>query len=513
MSGARPSAHRTHERPNGWHWNAVSVGSICRVVSFGEPRIVLASNRGPVALVRRPDGTVVERRGIGGLVTAVGGAIRGRDVAWVAAAITEDDRKRAAEGPLDLAWGPGASVRVDMIDIEPDRYDSYYNEFSNRILWFLHHYLWASGDTPEFASADEAMWRDYAAVNEAFTATIARECGAGPSFAMVQDYHLSLVPGALRAQMPQLPIGLFWHIPFCQPDQFSTLPDSWGRALLEGMLGADLLGFQTERWAANFLACCREVVGAEVHGNTVVHKGQRTRAGVYPIGVDAEHLHEQASAPEVARAEEQLRRDIGDRQLVLRVDRTELSKNILRGLIAWEMLLERRTDLHGRVVHLALLTPSRRNVVEYQEYTASCVARAQRINERFGSSDWLPVDLRIEDDYPSTLAAYKLYDVLVVNPVYDGMNLVAREGPVLNEKGGALVLSRNAGAAAELAASALVVNPFDTADTAAAIERALDMGSNDRRALAARLLPRAKGTSPVAWLDSQLRDLSRTRDA
>ena len=442
------------------------------------------------------------------MVTAVAGALRGRDAAWVAAAITEQDREQASAGPFTVDVG-GTTVRVRLVELDEKVYDAYYNEFSNRILWFLHHYLWETPRAPSPGAEEGAAWDAYLAANDRFAEMMADEA-PDVAVALPQDYHLSLVPGILREHRPDLRIGTFWHIPFCQPDQYRVLPDGWGSDLLRGMLAADSIGFQTPRWAENFLACCREVLGARVKGSVVSVDGRSTRIGVYPVGVDVDLLRSQAAQPAVGEAAKRIDELVGDRTLLLRVDRTELSKNILRGFMAYERLLERRPDLHGTIVHLALLTPSRRAVPEYQEYMRACTARAEQINERFSMPDWQPLIVDESDDFPATLAAYRRYDVLVVNPVYDGMNLVAREGPVLNERDGVLVLSRNAGAATELT-PALPVNPFDAAGTADAIERALAMSATERHGRAAKLKELAPGMSPAAWLSAQIKVVQRQR--
>ena len=470
--------------------------------------IVVASNRGPVAFARRADGTIEQRRGVGGLVTAVGGALRGREAAWVAAAITEQDREQAAHGPFEFDVA-GTAVRVRLAALDEKLYDAYYNEFSNRILWFLHHYLWDTPRAPEPGPAEGEAWEAFGTVNDRFAELIADEAPEGAT-ALPQDYHLSLVPGFLREHRPDLRIGTFWHIPFCQPDQYSVLPDEWGAALLRGMLCADAIGFQTQRWADNFMACCREVLGATVKGRHVSTDDRSARVGVYPVGVDVDLLRMQAARPEVAEAAKRIDELVGDRTMLLRVDRTEPSKNILRGFIAYERLLERRADLHGKVVQLALLTPSRRAIPEYIEYMRASLARAEQINERFSTPDWQPLIVDESDDFPATLAAYRRYDVLVVNPVFDGMNLVAREGPVLNERDGVLVLSRNAGAAAELH-PALLVNPFDADGTAHAIERALGLSAHERHERAVALKELAPGMPPAEWLGSQIKDVQRRR--
>jgi len=470
--------------------------------------IVVASNRGPVAFHREPDGTIEQRRGVGGLVTAVGGALRGREAAWVASAITEEDREQAARGPFVYDVG-GTTVRVRLAALDEKLYDAYYNEFSNRILWFLHHYLWDTPRAPEPGPAEGEAWEAYETVNDRFAELIANEAPEGAT-ALPQDYHLSLVPGVLREHRPDLRIGTFWHIPFCQVDQYRVLPDEWGAALLRGMLCADAIGFQTQRWADNFMACCRDVLGATVKGRYVSAGDRSARVGVYPVGVDVDLLRMQAAKPEVAEAAKRIDELVGDRTLLLRVDRTEPSKNILRGFIAYERLLERRPDLHRKVVQLALLTPSRRAIPEYAEYMRACLARAEQINERFSAPDWQPLIVDESDDYPATLAAYRRYDMLVVNPVFDGMNLVAREGPVLNERDGVLVLSRNAGAAAELH-PALLVNPFDADGTADAMARALGLSDGERRARAIELKELAPGVPPDDWLGRQIKDVQRRR--
>jgi trehalose 6-phosphate synthase len=435
--------------------------------------------------------------------------MRGRSGSWVAAPMTDEDRAQSPGFELRL---DGGALRMRFAQMDPETYNRYYDEISNRLLWFLHHYLWETPLHPQIGPVQFKAWDSYVEVNTAFADAVMAESPAD-AIALPQDYHLSLVPGLLRKGRPDLRSAFFWHIPFCQPDQFRVLPDTWATALLEGMLGADVVGFQTERWADNFLACCRAVLGARTRGRLIMHAGRTSRVGIYPVGVNREHLREEAARDEVTAAGAEIDEIVGDRSLILRVDRTELSKNILRGLAAYESLLERRIDLRQRVVHLALLQPSRRNVPEYTRYIEACIARTDQINERFSTPGWQPVELRIEDNYARTLAAYRRYDVLVVNPVYDGMNLVAREGPLLNERDGVLVLSRNAGAAIELRGASTVVNPFDIDGTSLAIEEALEFDATERAARARKLRPMAQGTTPEKWLDRQVNDLLRLTGA
>lgn len=474
-----------------------------------DPSLVVVSNRGPVTYEVTPSGERRYKRGVGGLVTAISGALRERGGVWIAAAITEGDRAVAADGATVSVDVGGSEISVRFVSVPEETYEAYYDEFSNRVLWFVHHYLWDPPRTPNFTDADADAWDAYGDVNRRFAEITAQTAPEG-GVALVQDYQLALVPQLLRKMRPDLAIGHFWHIPFAQPDYLALMPEPWSHGILDGLLGADVLGFHTDRWVENFLSCVRSIEGLKARDRGIKLGDRRVRANVYPIGVNENHLKEIAAEPSVKRARDALKAWLGDRALVLRVDRTELSKNILRGLRAFELVLERRPELRGRIVHLALLQPSRRSVPEYREYIDQCVREAERINARFGPE---AIRLEISDDFPRSLAAFTMYDVLVVNPVFDGMNLVAREGPCLNRKAGVLVLSHNAGAAVELAPAALIVNPVDVDRTARAISDALDMPEAERQERARRLRRLARGRSPAKWLDAQLRDLARIRGA
>jgi trehalose 6-phosphate synthase len=474
-----------------------------------DPSLVVVSNRGPVTYEVAPSGERRYKRGVGGLVTAISGALRERGGVWIAAAITEGDRAVAGEGATVSVDVGGSEVSVRFVSVPEETYDAYYDEFSNRVLWFVHHYLWDPPRTPTFTDVAADAWDAYGDVNRRFAEITAQTAPEG-GVALIQDYQLALVPQLLRKMRPDLAIGHFWHIPFAQPDYLGLMPDPWSHGIIDGLLGADVIGFHTDRWVQNFLSCVRSIEGLKARDRGIKLGDRRVRANVYPIGVNEIHLKEIAAEPSVKRAREALKTWLGDRALILRVDRTELSKNILRGLRAFELVLERRPELRGRIVHLALLQPSRRSVPEYREYIDQCVGEAERINARFGPE---AIRLEISDDFPRSLAAFTMYDVLVVNPVFDGMNLVAREGPCLNRKAGVLVLSRNAGAAIELAPAALIVNPVDVDRTARAISDALDMPEGERQERARRLRRLARGRSPAKWLDAQLRDLAKARGA
>ncbi|MGH2555999.1 MAG: alpha,alpha-trehalose-phosphate synthase (UDP-forming) [Actinomycetota bacterium] len=476
-------------------------------------QIIVASNRGPLSFVQDESGNVVPRRGTGGLVTALSGALHLSGGLWIASAMTDEDRKQAAAGRLEVMAG-GERHDVRYLAFDPEAYDGFYNGISNRVLWFLHHVLWDIPRAPRFDEATQHAWDGYVEINRGFARALADEGeGSDERAYLVQDYHLSLVPAMLRDLQPGARVAHFSHIPFADPGYLRILPGPIRRALLEGLLGADLLGFQAEAWATNFLRSCQAHTEAavDVEGRTISWKGRDVRVGVYPISIDVEALRESAAGDEVSRARRAVLRWRGDRKLLLRVDRAELSKNILRGFHAYEEFLRDHPEWRGKVVFLALLNPSRSDIPEYRTYVKDCRQAAERINERFGRKGWAPVRLSVKDDLPMTLAAFGLNDALLVNPVFDGMNLVAKEGPVLNERDGVLILSENTGAYEELGRHALGINPFDVGETAAAIASALEMDASERAWRAAALREAVTANRLDRWVDAQLDDLEEVR--
>jgi trehalose 6-phosphate synthase len=276
--------------------------------------------------------------------------------------------------------------------------------------------------------------------------------------------------------------------------------------VLEGILGSDHAGFQSERWALAFLDCCATILRATVdhRARTVTHRGHVTRVGVHGLGVDGDALRKRAAEPDVAARAAALREQVGDCRLIVRIDRTELSKNIVRGLAAYRELLAKHHEWHGRVVHVAFAYPSRHDLPEYREYTAAVQRMAAEISDEFGNGSWDPLILQVNDDYPRSLAAYGMADVLLVNPIRDGMNLVAKEGPALSKRGCALVLSSEAGAADEMSDDAIMVNPYDVSQTADALHRALLMPPDERAERCRRLAAAATALPPQRWLADQL---------
>ncbi|MQA86124.1 MAG: trehalose-6-phosphate synthase [Streptosporangiales bacterium] len=480
-------------------------------------RVLVASNRGPVSFTLDDDGTTTMRRGGGGLVSGLSAVVGSRgagtseptgkaDVIWACAALTDADRqaaRRAPGGRLDLAGHDTGGAAVRMLDIPPPVFHRAYNAIANSTLWFVHHLLYDTPITPNFDVGFRREWDSYRAYNRAFVEALADDAAPGAKV-VVQDYHLTLTPGMLRERRPDLRIAHFSHTPWAPPDYYRMLPDEYGREVLEGILGADHAGFLSQRWADAFVACCETFLGARTDGRTVEHRGRRTRIGVHALGIDGPALSQRAGQPDVDGRYAALREIVGDRRLVVRIDRTELSKNIVRGLAAYREMLRTYPEWQGRVVHLAFAYPSRHDLPEYREYTAAVQRIAAEIEDEFGTEDWGPLVLQVNDDYPRSLAAYRLADVLLVNPIRDGMNLVAKEGPILSERGCALVLSREAGAAAELGEDAVLVNPYDISGTARALHGALRMPAEERLERCRRLAATASALPPQRWFADQL---------
>jgi trehalose 6-phosphate synthase len=493
-------------------------------------RVLVASNRGPISYQFGAGGSLTGRRGGGGMIGGVADGLAalgpGTSATWICAALSDADRAvaRREAGARDEAGIP-----VRMLDIPPVIFGRAYNDVANSALWFLLHQLFDTPNQPQFGARFRRDWESYVAYNEMFAAALAEEAAAeetgaqpagGPRI-LVQDYHLCLVPRLLRDRLGGAAraagVGYFCHTPWVPPDYYRILPADIGRALLDGILAADRAGFHTARWATSFMDCCADLLGADVEragrgraGGTagrVTYRGHVTEIAVHPLGVDAPALRERARDEDVQAHAGVLRQAAGDRKLIVRVDRTELSKNIVRGLSAYRELLATRPQWRGRVVHLAFAYPSRSELAEYRAYTERVQQLALDISGEFGTADWNPLILEVKDDYPRSLAACTLADVLLVNPIKDGMNLVAQEGPVLSVRRCALVLSREAGAAATLAADALLVNPFDVSETAEALHQALAMSDGERRRRSAALAATAAADPPARWLGDQLASL------
>jgi trehalose 6-phosphate synthase len=456
-------------------------------------QLIVVSNRGPLSYARA-GGERVARRGAGGLVTALAPLVSHHDVTWVASALTEEDRAVAAEGPCDETAPDGSVYRLRLVAHPPDAYDLYYNVVANPTLWFVQHNLWDLKHEPG-ADLTHAWEGGYVRVNRDFADAVVEEIERQPDAAVVfHDYHLYLAPSLVRERCPGTELAHFTHIPWVGADDWSVLPEEIVRAIHEGLLASDVVGFHTERWRQAFLSACEDL-GLDSAGSLVT---------AHPISIDPAEFEAIARSEAVLERERDLLSSRPER-LILRVDRTDPSKNVPRGLEAFALLLERRPDLRGRVGMLALLDPSRQTIPEYVEERERIEATAADVDRRFPGA----LQLRIADDFAQSVAAYKQFDVLLVNAVMDGLNLVAKEAPIVNQRDGVVALSVNAGAFEELGEWVVPVAPLDVGQQADALEDALALPVEQRREWLGSVREHVRTWDLSAWIAAFLADLDR----
>jgi trehalose 6-phosphate synthase len=496
--------------------------------------VVLLSHRGPATFRRTPSGLVL-KRGAGGLVTALMGLAEHLDEAvWVCAAASKADALIASEHEghsIEIAFSPelhvvddedvagGPSLNVRYVEVDRDQHEKFYTQIANPLLWFVQHGLYGLATAPEITADIHAAYDDgYVAVNEQFAAAVSEEVdrAGGRAVVMLQDYHFYLVGDMVRRDHPDSVISHFVHIPWPGPDGWRVLPVQMREDILRGLLGCDVVAFHTTRFARNFLSCAQELLDLPVdfrRGTVEVPMaGGGTRlvqARAYPISVDVESVEKLAASEEVAAHRQALQRQFLDdgQQLVVRIDRTDPSKNIVRGFRAFAVMLDDHPELRGRVTFLASLMPSRQDVPEYADYLAQVGGIVAEVNARHHMEGWQPIDMRLQEDLAFAVAAYQLADVLVVNAVNDGMNLVAKEAVLANQRDGVLLLSENTGAHEELGEFALTVHPFDVQQQADAMYEALTMDRERRRGLMAAAADVVRGNDVERWLRRQMTDL------
>jgi trehalose 6-phosphate synthase len=480
----------------------------------GERRkLIVVSNRGPVTYARGESGERVARRGGGGLVTALRSLVSEQDVTWIASAMSDEDRAAAREAgaeAIEETARDGSPFRLRLIEHAETAYDHFYNVFSNPLLWFLQHYLWELAYTPAIDNGIYRAWDEgYVRVNRTFAEVVLAELEQQPEAAVFfHDYHLYLAPRFVRDQAPNATLAHFVHIPWPQRDYWNILPELMRTAIHDGLLANDVVGVHTARWQVNLLRCLTDIAGAasDFSAGTASYRGRRTRVTHHAISVDPSEFEELAASEPVLAEERELVEQRPEK-LIVRVDRTDPSKNVVRGFRAFELYLAAHPEMHERVVMLALLDPSRQDIPEYSEYLGAVQREARRVNDRFERGSWQPIDLRIEDNFPESVAAYKQFDVLFVNAIFDGMNLVAKEAPLVNERNGVVILSENAGAHEELGEWAVTVNPFDVYGQADALHRALSLPEDERRRRLEAIRAHVTANDQSSWIEAQLHEL------
>ena len=479
--------------------------------SDGARRLIMASNRGPIEHAFDGNGRIRRRDAAGGVATALANVARRQPVTWIASAASEADKAIAILGQRVKI---GSESSLKLINLPDSAFEAYYLSFCNPILWFVQHSL------PELLSgrnvAQESFdsWHNgYMPVNQAFAESIVEEIpGDGSDVrVMLHDYHLYLAPRMIRAARPMAALQHFLHIPWPGPAAWRHLPEPIVRRICAGLLANDSVVFQTEASVEAFLATCRAYLGDRAlvleRQGSVEYLGQTTFVWSNPISVDAAELAALRHSPVLQDYREALAAP-ENVQTIVRVDRLDPTKNVADGFEAFDLLLRRHPNLRGKVRFLSFLIPSRGGIAEYCDYSRRVLALAESINRRYGTDDWQPIRVFHENNRIQALAALTLYDVLLVNSIADGMNLVSKEGPMLNERDGVLALSNTAGSFEELQHGALRVNPYDIVDTATTLYQALTICQTERRTRATALRDAISGHQTSDWLRQQLKDLA-----
>lgn len=491
----------------------MSLQDLVRQVTQGR-QVILASNRGPVEFTVRKGGSPVPTRGSGGVVSILSALAQNARMTWIASPMSDGDRlvaRRSPDGHV-IAEFPDEQLQLRFAVTSQDAYDKFYNVFANPLLWNLQHYMWDLAYAPIINAAIYDAWENgYVTVNRAYADAIVKEIKASnePSLVLLHDYHLYLVAGFVREQAPNALIQHFIHIPWPTARYWLMLPNHMRTMLMEGLCQNDIIGFQTDRDALNFLYTC-ELLLPGVHvdrpARTLEYKGRTVLARGYPVSIDTAEVQRTAGS---AQAEEYIQRFVSPehQKTIMRVDRLEPSKNLLRGFMAYDGLLQRHPELAGRVRFLAFLVPSRTELKLYQRYTDDVFALIEEINNRHGNDAWQPIQVFYENNYLQAVAAMTQYDVLLVNSVVDGMNLVAKEGSAVNTCNGVLVLSESAGAHEQLGTYALSVAPADVEGTIRALYTALTMPEEQRAEMATRLRESVESHDLRFWLQQQLGDI------
>jgi trehalose 6-phosphate synthase len=488
---------------------------LCATTLANRP-LILASNRGPVEYRMTPEGRPEARRGSGSVVTALSLLAQRSEFTWVASAMGEGDRiiSNNGRGPHLKSPLPGHKINLRYV-VTPRRvYHKYYNVFCNPLLWFLQHYMWNPPYNPNVDASIHDAWRDgYVAVNQAFAQAVIEEARESPQppIVMGHDYHLYLLPEYVRQELPKAIIQHFVHIPWPAPRYWQIIPSYIVRHICAALCSADLVGFQTPQDQRSFLDAVEEFLPeARVDHPThsVRWQDREIRVKAYPISINVDEVQRIANSPRALEHEARLR-PLRREVTIVRIDRAEPNKNVVRGFKAYELLLSRHPELHGKVTFLAFLVPSRTHIRQYQRYMEEILQVTDQINHTFGKEDWQPISAFMENNYTQAIAGMKLYDVLLVNTVIEGMNLVAKEGPVVNTRDGVVILSESSGAYPQLAQGSLRVSATDIEGTMEAMYQAINMSPEERKQRATILADSVCREDITHWICQQLEDIGK----
>ncbi len=500
-----------HKLGDRYEEGLTDLAELCdRVLS--QRRLILVSNRGPVEH-HTTDGRTEARRGSGSVVTSFSPLSQAREFTWVSSAMGEGDRAISSGGAAVPSPLPGQKISLRYVTTPRRAYHKYYNVICNPLLWFLQHYMWNPPHNPTVDSTVHDAWdTGYVAVNEAFAKAVVAEARShqSPPVVLGHDYHLYLLPEFVRRDLPDAIIQHYIHVPWPTPLYWNLIPRHFVRRICESLCMADIVGFQTPMDRNCFLDTVEEFVPdayVDRQSRIIELDGQICVARVYPGSINVAEVQHIANAPRTLEYEARLKRDSAEVTIV-RIDRAEPNKNIVRGFRAYDQLLSAHPELKGRIKFLAFLVPSRTHLRQYQRYMDEVQQSIQQVNKNHGSGGWEPIVAYMENNYAQAIAGMKIYDALLVNTLVEGMNLVAKEGPVVNSRDGVLVLSQSSGAHSQLSEGAISVAPTDITGTSEALYRAITMSASERKARASTLYRSICENDNEDWLSGQMEDVA-----
>jgi trehalose 6-phosphate synthase/phosphatase len=471
-------------------------------------RLVIISNRLPFT-VGIKDGRVRFRESAGGLVTGL-------------ASYLERPRPETGEVPdyLWIGW-PGATVAAELHDkvrsraksehkahpvfLSEEAMERFYLGFCNSTIWPLFHYF------PTYASYDEGCWEEYRQVNQIFFEAVRDQLRPG-DVVWVHDYQLMLLPRLIREHFPAMPIGFFLHIPFPSFELFRLLPKTWRGELLEGMLGAGLVGFHVHDYTRHFLSCVLRTLGHEHHLGQMTYRDRTVKADTFPMGIDFDKFHDTARSEETNERVARLRDKFDGLRVVFSVDRLDYTKGIINRLQGYDLFLRQNPQWHGKVVFVLAIAPSRIGVETYQGMKREIDEWVGRIHGNHGNMHWTPIlyQYRVVS-FPQLVSMYRFCDVALITPLRDGMNLVAKEFMAARiEQTGVLILSEMAGASKEMG-EALIINPFHDWEIAAALNEALSMPEESQRQRNQVMQDRLRRYTVIRWAEDFVHALAETQ--
>ncbi|HML06154.1 MAG TPA: trehalose-6-phosphate synthase [Methanobacterium sp.] len=453
------------------------------------------------------------KKGAGGIVPTLFPIMENANGIWIASAMTTSDIEMADKYqnkiPIPLE---NPKFRAHLIKLNTEKYDEFYNTFINSLLWFIHHYMWNLAYTPEINEDTHKSWQSYEYVNQKFAEKIIEEINSSNKepIVMLQDIHLQTCPSYIRKNFEEVVLSQFIHIPWPQPDYFGILPEYMQKSIIEGLLANDIIGFHIKKYVKNFLMLCEKYADEVDFKNNIVHyNGRKINVNNYPISVDILGLKKLAKTDEVLKNEEYVKKIKDNNFLIYRTERTDLSKNILRGFKAYDLFLRKHPEFQEKVTFFITGMSTRENVKEYLDYKIKVNDIITEINKKYSKNGWKPIVSHFNAEYSMVTAALKNYDCLLVNSIHDGMNIVPKEGAVLNENNGVLILSETTGAYDELKEYSININALDISKTADAIYKAVMMEQNERK-------KRLKGLKEIInqydvynWIGEQFNDIQK----